>query len=259
MTRVLELVGGPPASGKSTYIRDNYGDKSCKEFVHLDYDAMVVKEAQRYYTEVIEQEIRDHVSMVYGLERSRVFYGGVSRVTVDWPFCVSKRAEEYISIGRNAGRIVECNFITTQATEAWKRSLTRHVAGEYNAFTVFLKKDIDIAEALRPSFKMFLEAHRDMPASVERIFPQADAAFLWDNNERDATPMLIARCKKGENIEIIDPERWDRFQYKREIDIYAEFEVLRSRVEEFMGKPRALFNVKYTNLIRSGRERAFAL
>lgn len=259
MTKIIELVGGPPASGKSTYILENYGTKNCKEFVHLDYDAMVVKEAKQYHGEVNEQEIRDHVSMIYGRERSTVFYGNVSRVTVDWPFCVSKRAEEYISIGHNAGRFVECNFITTQATEAWKRSLTRHVAGEYNAFTVFLKKDINIEEALRPSFKIFLEAHRDMPASVERIFPQADAAFLWDNNVRDAIPVVIAKCIKGGPIEILDPVRWDRFQYKREINIYAEFEVTGIRVEEFMGKPRTLFNVKYSDFIQSGRERAFVL
>jgi hypothetical protein len=258
MRKTLELVGGPPASGKSTYIRGKYGAKSAKEFVHLDYDAMVVKEVARSYGTVSEQEVRDHVSMVYGFERSTVIYGGASRVTVDWPFCVSKRAEEYISIGHNADRFVECNFFTAQATEAWKRSLTRHVAGEYNAFTIFLNKNTDIADALRPSFRIFLEAHRDMPASVERIFPQADAAHLWDNNERDSMPVIIAQCKKGEKIEIIDPVRWDRFQYKREIDIDAEFEVLNSHVEEFMGMPRTLFDVRYAHLI-SRREKELVI
>jgi len=257
MLKTLELVGGPPASGKSTYIRVKYGNS--KEFVHLDYDAMVVKEAERSRGEVSAQEVRDYVSMVYGRERSALFYGDVLRVTVDWPFCISKRAEEYMSIGRNAGRFIECNFFTAQATEAWKRSLTRHVAGEYNAFTVFLNKNTDIAEALRPSFENFLEAHRDMPSSVERIFPQADASYLWDNNARDATPVLIATCKKDENIEIIDQLRWEKFQYKREINIHAQFEVLGSRVEEFMGKPRTLFSVKYTNLIQPGREKEFIL
>ena len=255
MGKILELVGGPPASGKSTYVRAKYGDRGTREFVHLDYDAMVVKEVERSCGRVAEQDVRDHVSMVYGFERSTVIYGDASRVTVDWPFCVSKRAEEYISIGHNAGRFVECNFFTAQATEAWKRSLTRHVAGEYNAFTVFLNKNTNIAEALRPSFRIFLEAHRDMPASVERIFPQADAAYLWDNNERDAVPVIIATCKKSEKIQIIDQARWDKFQYKREIDIDAEFEVLSSHVEEFMGKLRTLFEVRYANLIRSAREK----
>lgn len=259
MGKVLELVGGPPASGKTTYIRVRYGDKSTREFVHLDYDAMVVREAGRSRGDADEQDIRDHVSMVYGRERSTVIYGDAARVTVDWPFCVSKRAEEYISIGRKAGRHIECNFFTAQATEAWKRSLTRHVAGEYNAFTVFLNKHADIGESLRPSFQDFLEAHRDMPTSVERIFPLVDAAYLWDNNERDAVPVLIATCKRGENIHIIDQVRWDRFQYKREIDIDAAFEVLDSRVEEFMGKPRTLFKVKYANVIRSGREKEFLI
>ena len=255
MGKILELVGGPPASGKSTYIRTTYGSKSNREFVHLDYDAMVVREAGRSRGDIDEQDVRDHVSMVYGRERSAVIYGDAARVTVDWPFCVSKRAEEYISIGRKASRYIECNFLTAQATEAWKRSLTRHVAGEYNAFTVFLNKPADIGEALRPSFQDFLEAHRDMPASVERIFPQADAAYLWDNNERDATPVVIATCKKDGEIKILDQARWDRFQYKREIDIKAEFQVASSQVEEFMGMSRTLFNVRYTNLIRSGRER----
>jgi len=259
MGKILELVGGPPASGKSTYVRGKYGAKSTREFVHLDYDAMVVKEVERSCGKVAEQDVRDHVSMVYGRERSTVIYGDAPRVTVDWPFCVSKRAEEYISIGHKADRFVECNFFTAQATEAWKRSLTRHVAGEYNAFTVFLNKDANIAEALRPSFKIFLEAHRDMPASVERIFPQADAANLWDNNERDAVPVIIATCKKGEKIQIIDQARWEKFQYKREIDIDAEFEVLCSREEEFMGKTRTLFYVKYANVIRSGREKEFVI
>ena len=259
MGKILELVGGPPASGKTTYIRVKYEFKSTREFVHLDYDAMVVKEAERFRGDVNEQDVRDHVSMVYGLERAAEIYGDAGRVTVDWPFCVSKRAEEYISIGRKAGRYIECNFFTAQATEAWKRSLTRHVAGEYNAFTVFLKKPADIGEALRPSFQDFLEAHRDMPASVERIFPQADAAYLWDNNERDATPVVIATCGKDEEIEVLDQARWDKFQYKREIDINAEFEVAGSRVEEFMGKPRTLFNVRYRNLIRSGREKVFGI
>uniref|UniRef100_A0A831UC46 Uncharacterized protein n=1 Tax=Geobacter metallireducens TaxID=28232 RepID=A0A831UC46_GEOME len=259
MGKVLELVGGPPASGKSTYIRGKYGGRNSREFVHLDYDAMVVKEVERSCGRVPEQDVRDHVSMVYGFERSTVIYGDPARVTVDWPFCVSKRAEEYISMGRNADRFVECNFFTAQATEAWKRSLTRHVAGEYNAFTVFLNKDSDIAEALRPSFRIFLEAHRDMPASVERIFPQADAAYLWDNNERDAVPVLIATCRRGEKINVVDQARWDRFQYKREIDIDADFEVLDSRVEEFQGKPRTLFKVKYANVIRSGREKEFLI
>lgn len=259
MVKTLELVGGPPASGKSTYIRDNYGTKNYREFVHLDYDAMVVKEAARSCRSANEQDIRDHVSMIYGFERSAAIYGEASRITVDWPFCVSKRAEEYISIGRRAGRFIECNFLTAQAHEAWKRSLTRHVAGEYNAFTVFLSKDSDISKALRPSFRIFLEAHRDMPRSVERIFPQADAAFLWDNNERDSIPIIIARCKRDENIEIIDPVRWDRFQYKREIDIHAEFEVLGSHVQEYMGKTRTLFDVKYSNLIQTGREKVFVV
>ena len=259
MAQVLELVGGPPASGKSTYILLKYGGQSNKDFVHLDYDAMVVKEAGKYRGEVDQQEIRDHVSMVYGRERSAVFYGNITRVTVDWPFCVSKRAEEYISIGRKASRFIECNYFTAQATEAWKRSLTRHVAGEYNAFTVFLKKDADIAETLRPSFRMFLEAHRDMPASVERVFPQADAAYLWDNNARDAMPVLIAKCFKGEKIELLDENCWERFQLKREIDIDAEFDVLGSQVEEFMGKPRTLFQVKYSKLLRNKREKEFIL
>lgn len=259
MEKTLELVGGPPASGKSTYVRGKYGARSSREFVHLDFDAMVVKEAKSYCGSVCEQDVRDHVSMVYGFERSRVIYGDASRVTVDWPFCVSKRAEEYISIGRRAGRFIECNFFTAQATEAWKRSLTRHTAGEYNAFTVFLNKDADIAEALRPSFRIFLEAHRDMPASVERIFPQADAAYLWDNNERDAVPVLIATCKKDEKIQITDQARWDKFQYKREIDICAEFEVLSSHIEEFMGTSRTLFNVKYANLIQSRRGKEYII
>ncbi len=259
MEKIFELVGGPPASGKSTYVLAKYGDRNNREFVHLDYDAMVVKEVERSYGEVDEQEVRDHVSMVYGRERSEVVYGDALRVTVDWPFCVSKRAEEYISIGHNAGRIIECNFFTAQASEAWKRSLTRHVAGEFNAFTVFLNKETDIAVALRPLFKMFLEAHREMPASVERIFPQADAAYLWDNNARDTAPVLIARCKKGEPIEIIDEGHWYRFLYKREIDTDAEFEVLSSHVEKFMGKPRTLFEVKYTNLIRSRKDQVVIL
>lgn len=259
MIRVLELVGGPPASGKTTYIRTTYGVTRNSEFVHLDYDAMVVREAGQSGRDVRQQDVRDYVSMVYGRERSEVIYGNTARVTVDWPFCVSKRAEGYISMARTAGRFTECNFFTAQANEAWKRSLTRHVAGEYNAFTVFLDKHADIGEALRPSFEDFLEAHRDMPASVERIFPQADAAYLWDNNERDTTPVLIARCRKDEKIEILDQLQWGKFQYKREIDIHAQFEVIGSRVEEFMGRPRTLFNVRYTNLIRSGRERVFAI
>lgn len=259
MVKVLELVGGPPASGKSTYVLVTYGDRSNKEFVHLDYDAMVVKEVESSYGEVKEQDVRDHVSMIYGRERSAVVYGDALRVTVDWPFCVSKRAEEYISIGRNAGRFIECNFFTAQATEAWKRSLTRHVAGEFNAFTVFFSKDTDIAEALRPSFRMFLEAHRDMPASVERVFPQADAAYLWDNNARDTMPILIARCKRDEQIEIIDEGHWYRFQYKREINTDADFDVLSSHVEKFKSKPRTVFEVKFTNLIRSRRDQVIIL
>lgn len=252
MSRILELVGGPPASGKSTYIRRRYGASYSSEFVHLDYDDMVVREVERYRCrdEVREQEVRDHVSMVYGHERSQVCHGDTLRVTVDWPFCVSKRAEEYISIGRSAGRIVECNFITTQATEAWKRSLTRHVAGEFNAFTIFLRRDIKIANELRPSFKMFLEAHRDMPASVDRVFPQADAAYLWDNNMRDTEPVLIARCFRDRKIEVLDHFGWDRFQYKRKINIDAEFEVLASHIESYMDSLRTVFEVKYSNLIR---------
>lgn len=249
MTRVLELVGGPPASGKSTYIRRRYGSSRASDFMHLDYDAMVVKEVGHYRNGFNEQDIRDHVSMVYGRERSMACYGDTPRVTVDWPFCISKRAEEYISIGQSSGRLVECNFITTQATEAWKRSLTRHVAGEFNAFTVFLRNDIRIADALRPSFKMFLEAHRDMPASVERIFPQADIAYLWDNNMRDAEPILIARCVKGRKIEVLDHFGWDRFQYKRGINIDAEFEVIASRVEAYMDSLRTVFEVQYSNLL----------
>jgi len=259
MVRILELVGGPPASGKTTYIRTRYEAKKNCEFVHLDYDAMVVREAGRSGWDAKEQDVRDYVSMVYGRERSAVIFGDAARVTVDWPFCISKRAEGYISMGRKAERFIECNFFTAQANEAWKRSLTRHVAGEYNAFTVFLNKHADIGEALRPSFQDFLEAHRDMPASVERVFPQADAAYLWDNNERDATPVLIAQCRKDEEVEILDQPRWDKFQYKREIDIHAQFEVVGSHVEEFMGKPRALFDVRYSNLIRSGREKVFAI
>jgi hypothetical protein len=259
MKKILELVGGPPASGKSTYVLVAYGGRSCREFVHLDYDAMVVREVARTCGEVREQDVRDYVSMVYGRERSSTIYGSAGRVTVDWPFCISKRAEEYISIGRQAGRFIECNFFTAQATEAWKRALTRHVAGEYNAFTVFFNKKLDIAEALRPTFKIFLEAHRDMPASVERIFPQADAAYLCDNNEHDATPVKIAQCKKGEKIEILDQLGWDKFQYKRKIDIHAQFEVLGSKVEDYRGRPRTLFNVKYNNLIKGRSDKVFIL
>jgi hypothetical protein len=254
MKRTLELVGGPPASGKSTYILKKYGSASHRDFVHLDFDARVVKEVGYSHGGVNEQDIRDHVSMVYGRDRSEAVYSDILRVTVDWPFCSSHRAEEYISLGHNADRAIKCNFFTAQATEAWKRSLTRHVAGEYNAFTVFLSKDTDIAVALRPSFRMFLEAHRDMPASVDRVFPQADLAFLWDNNARDSNPVLIAQCKKGERIEIIEKQRWHRFQYKRDINIDADFEVLGTHVEQFMGKPRTLFEVNYTNLIQTGKE-----
>ena len=259
MGKILELVGGPPASGKSTYIRVTYGNKSCRDFMHLDYDAMVVREVARTHGETREQDIRDYVSMVYGRERSTIIYGNAERVAVDWPFCISKRAEEYMSLGRMAGRFIECNFFTAQATEAWKRALTRHVAGEYNAFTVFFNKELDIAEALRPTFKIFLEAHRDMPASVERIFPQADAAYLWDNNERDATPVLIACCRNGEEIEILDETAWKKFQYKREIDIYAQFEVLGRQEEEFMGRPRTLFNIRYNNLISGKADKVFII
>jgi len=108
---------------------------------------------------------------------------------------------------------------------------------------------------------MFLEAHREMSASVERIFPQADAAYLWDNNARDTAPVLIARCKRDEKIEIIDEGHWYRFQYKREreIDTDAEFEVIGSHVEKFMGKRRTIFEVKYTNLIRSRRDQVVIL
>ena len=257
MGKILELVGGPPASGKSTYIRTKYGGRSCRDFVHLDYDARVVQEVARTHGDLREQEVRDYVSMVYGRERSTVMYGHAERVTVDWPFCISKRAEEYMSLGRLAARFIECNFITTRATEAWTRALTRHVAGEYNAFTVFCNREQDIAEALRPTFKIFLEAHRDMPGSVERIFPQADAAYLWDNNERDATPVLIARCSKGEVIEILDKAGWDRFQYKREIDINAQFQVLGRLVEEYLGKSRTLFNIKYNHMIRGRGDKVF--
>jgi hypothetical protein len=98
-----------------------------------------------------------------------------------------------------------------------------------------------------------------MPASVERIFPQADAAYLWDNNERDATPVLIARCKKGEHIEILDNDGWDKFQHKRRIDIYARFEVLGSQIEEYLEKPRTIFNIKYNNLILGRTDKVFVI
>lgn len=256
MARILELVGGPPASGKSTYVRREYGGLKSNNFAHLDFDAMVVQEVRRSYGSANEAETRSHVEMVYGRDRAATIYGSADRVTVDWPFCVSTRAEEYILLGRNAERRIECNFFTAHATEAWKRSLTRHVAGEYNAFTVFLNKDGDIGEALKPSFRMFLEAHQGMPASVERIFPQADTAFLWDNNARDALPILIAKCKKGEEIEVVDAKRWDRFQYKREINPSADFEIQNTAIEHHEGKERKLFDVKFANLIINGRERA---
>ena len=76
MSKILELVGGPPASGKSTYIRAKRKSEGSSAFEHLDYDAMVVKEAKQYYGSANQQEVREHISMVYGAERSRILWGG---------------------------------------------------------------------------------------------------------------------------------------------------------------------------------------
>jgi predicted ABC-type ATPase len=255
MERTLELVGGPPASGKSTYIAKQYKDVDTRQFRHLDFDAMVVKEARTCLNNT-PNEVRDEASRVYGNLRSDAFWSQVLRVTVDWPFSNPKRAMEYINFGRSTGRRIECNFFTVHATEAWKRSLTRHVAGEYNAFTVFYAHEADVATALKPSYKMFLEAHRDMPSSIEQIFPLADEARLWDNNARDSKPVLIARCKLGEVIEILEPGRWNRFQYKRDVNVDAEYEVTGTRIEVVNGKERQLFEVDYKGLINPGKERA---
>ena len=69
--------------------------------------------------------------------------------------------------------------------------------------------------------------------------------------------MIIARCRKGEDIEVIDKNGWKKFQYKREIDIFAYFEVLGRHVEEHMETARTIFNIRYNKLIHGREDKVF--
>jgi predicted ABC-type ATPase len=99
---------------------------------------------------------------------------------------------------RGAGKIT-ANYVTIETDEAMRRMLKRaSSSGRYVPEDVL----------------------RSTHSGVSKVVPRAlsdnlfDDFSLWDNNAFGQEPVLIARWKKGEVLEILDDKKWRRFLAK---------------------------------------------
>ena len=107
-----------------------------------------------------------------------------------------KRITEYRK--RGAGKIT-ANYVTIETNEAMRRMLKRaSSSGRYVPEDVL----------------------RTTHSGVSKVVPRAlsddlfDDFSLWDNNAFGQEPVLIARWRKGEVLEILDDKKWRRFLAK---------------------------------------------
>lgn len=194
------FLGGGPASGKTTVMRDPPPDAAqiaCDDIKSdlPEYPEMVA--AHDVMAGEYVQEESKH------LKEQALLRAGDAQVNVlldsTGDTSYNLMASEIAEL-RRRGYLVEGKYVTVDADEAVRRSMAR----------------------ARSSGRMVPEATiRAMHASVTRIFAQLvahddyDAAELWDNNvPQGAEARLVGRKLPGGRWEVLDRALWERFLAK---------------------------------------------
>ena len=111
--------------------------------------------------------------------------------------------QKKIAAAKNSGYAVQGAYVTIDTEEAFVRAKKRAENLQGSG-----------AGRVVPS-GIIVETHTAVSRIFEDIYKDFDEVYLFDNNDRPP-PVMIARAVKGEELEILNQEAYDRFLAKKD-------------------------------------------
>lgn len=196
------MMGGGPASGKSTAIEKNpdLGVPPKTDAVHIDSDG--IKGELPEYRDMIAagdtsaaKFAHEESSFLAKRVQATAFANRQDVVLDGTGDNSAKSVEGKIGAARASGYKVDGHYVTLDTNEAVSRAKLR---------------------AARTGRMPPEDVIRDTHRGVSQIFPQVSGSFdsvtLWDNN--GSSPTLVARGRRGSPLEIVDQPAYGRFLAK---------------------------------------------
>lgn len=206
--RTAYILGGGPASGKSTAL-DSGAIRIPRDVIRLDPDE--IKESIPEYR--VWRAAGDTNAAAKTHKESKHIHSLVSDALL---------ADGVDVIYDSTG---DGNYPGFKSRVEHMRAHGHQIVGHYTTNSV--------ETALKLNEERFLQTGRKVPdhdvrhihAQVSRVVTQAlkddvfDRFFLYDTDDLNAEPRLIARKLRGQDLEILDQDAWDRFVRK---GVYVE-------------------------------------
>lgn len=196
----MTFLGGGSAAGKSTFTKNSDSFPKKGEAVMVDSDAIKGKLPE--YRHMVNNNNR--AAAGYAHEESSAIAKRVMDVAQKQGYNVVldgtgdnsvKSMMKKIQQARDAGLRTKAEYCTVPTEVALERSRAR-------AAKTGREIDEDVIRNI----------HRNVSQIVPKIASEFDECNVWDTSSK--TPKLIATCKRGEDIKVIDQNLWDEFVAK---------------------------------------------
>ncbi len=224
---VFTMLGGGGGSGKSLMQKQATGLTTKDETVRMDADDIkrLLFERDPAYQGLSKDErpayLHEESSVIVKLAQRRALAAqqhflldGTGNSDLD-------KLEGKIKAARDAGYQVNGVYATVPTQLAWARNIKRALQDEHRGQVP--------ASALGG-------AHSSVSAVAPQAAPDFDSFQLFDMASGEAR--LIATCKRGEEMEVLDQEAYDGFLSKDGIWTPAELEALRTLIpKEYLEAP----------------------
>lgn len=196
----MTFLGGGSAAGKSTFTKNSSTFPKKEEAVMVDSDAIKGKLPE--YRHMIKN--KNDNAAGYAHEESSALAKRVMGVAQVQGYNVVldgtgdnsvKSMIKKIQQARDAGMKTKAEYCTVPTEVALERARARaEVTGR------------------RIDENVIRNIHRNVSQIVPKIASKFDECNVWDTSSK--TPKLIATCKRGEDIKVIDQKLWDEFVAK---------------------------------------------
>jgi predicted ABC-type ATPase len=206
---VVYLMGGGGASGKGFVLDElqKAGTIPTENVVHLDPDGIKADKIPEY-KRIVEAGDSRAAAVVHEESSTlakRILAGAIDRrasIVYDVTLGDPRKAFDTLQRLRSEGYEIRLFGVSADADVAVLRNSSR--AAESGRYV-----PID----------MQLIAHRGFSRGFEAYAEMADSARLYDTNGREPVPVAIKVA--GDELRVLDPERYGAFQHKGELDPHA--------------------------------------
>lgn len=218
-TPVFTLLGGGGGSGKSIMQKQAKGLTPKDETVRMDADDIkrILFEKDPAYQSLSKDEraryLHEESSIIVKMAQRQALAEGQHFLLDGTGNSDLDKLEKKIKTARDAGYQVNGVYATVPTQLAWARNVKRALKDEHRGEV--------------PSFALG-GAHSSVSSVAPKAAPDMDTFQLFDMASGKAR--LIATCKRGEEMEVLDQEAYDGFLSKDGSWTPAELEALRTLI-----------------------------